>query len=189
MDALAHTWPEGLLYAFHPTPLILATLHRVSQAQHRLLLVAPRFPARPWFPTLSLPEEEPWQLPHRQDLLSQLDVRIWHPRPTTAMGVASKVSNPLLICCDPAIIETLQSARAPLTRMMYAGRWKLFTEWCSNKAVSLPRRCMLQPYRLTIYALIEDCQGDYIICQFLQGVHRLHPSRAVRGASWDLPLI
>lgn len=115
---------RGPTVYFPSDPLILATLHMVSQAQHRLLLVDPRWPVRPWFPTLlSLLEGEPWQLPQTkpaltdgwQDMASQ-------QRPIAAMGVASEEPDPLLISCDPAFIETLQNSRAPSTRMMYAGR-------------------------------------------------------------------
>lgn len=81
-DALAHTWPNRLLYAFPPTPLILATLDRVRRDNHRLLLVAPNWPGRPWFPVvLRLLDGTPLHLPRRRDLLSQLDGRIWHPNP------------------------------------------------------------------------------------------------------------
>ncbi|XP_041817854.1 uncharacterized protein LOC121624267 [Chelmon rostratus] len=80
-DALAHEWPEGLLYAFPPVPL-MATLQRVLQRGHRLLLVAPFWPGRTWFPLLRrLCHGSPWRLPDRKDLLSQLGGRVWHPNP------------------------------------------------------------------------------------------------------------
>lgn len=81
-DALAHPWPHTLLYAFPPLPLILSTLQRILRDGHQVLLVAPFWPARTWFPLLhSLCTGQPWRLPDRPDLLSQLDGRIWHPDP------------------------------------------------------------------------------------------------------------
>ncbi|XP_057701544.1 uncharacterized protein LOC130921537 [Corythoichthys intestinalis] len=81
-DALAHPWPRVLLYAFPPLPLIWLTLRRVSLEGHSLLLVAPFWPARLWFPLLrSLCVGEPWCLPERRDLLSQLGGQLWHPDP------------------------------------------------------------------------------------------------------------
>ncbi|XP_059894386.1 uncharacterized protein LOC132447566, partial [Gadus macrocephalus] len=81
-DALAHAWPDSLLYAFPPIPLLLATLDRVQRGCHSLLLVAPHWPGRPWFPPLlKLLNGEPWCLPERQDLLSQVGGRIWHTNP------------------------------------------------------------------------------------------------------------
>ena len=79
-DALAHPWPSSLLYAFPPIPLIWPMLHRVQQGSHRLLPVAPYWPGRLWFPRLyRLLDGEPWALPRRWDLLSQLEGHSWHP--------------------------------------------------------------------------------------------------------------
>lgn len=81
-DALAHDWPKVLLYAFPPFPLIDHTLRRVLQEGHRLLLVAPYWPARTWFPMLRrLCCGSPMRLPSRTDLLSQMGGRILHPNP------------------------------------------------------------------------------------------------------------
>ncbi|XP_014827275.1 PREDICTED: uncharacterized protein LOC106916513 [Poecilia mexicana] len=81
-DALAHPWPRVLLYAFPPLSLIWPTLQRVLEEGHKMLLVAPYWPARPWFPLLwSLCHCVPWCLPTRRDLLSLLGGQIWHPDP------------------------------------------------------------------------------------------------------------
>ena len=81
-DALAHEWPRVLLYAFPPLPLIWPTLQRVLQRGHKLLLVAPFWPGRTWFPLLhKLCCSSPRRLPNRRDLLSQLRGQIWHPDP------------------------------------------------------------------------------------------------------------
>lgn len=82
LDALAHSWPRTLLYAFPPIPLIFPTLLRVLQEGHRLILVAPYWPGRIWFPLLhSLCCSPPSRLPSRRDLLSQLGGRLLHPNP------------------------------------------------------------------------------------------------------------
>ncbi|XP_029998122.1 uncharacterized protein LOC115424868 [Sphaeramia orbicularis] len=81
-DALAHDCPHSFLYAFPPFPLIFQTLLRVLQEGHRVLLVAPFWPARTWFPLLRrLCSGLPMRLPSRRDLLSQLAGRILHPNP------------------------------------------------------------------------------------------------------------
>lgn len=81
-DALSQEWPEVLLYAYPPLPLIWPTLQRVLREGHTLILVAPAWITRPWFPLLlDLAQTAPWPLPHRKDLLSQLEGRIWHPNP------------------------------------------------------------------------------------------------------------
>lgn len=82
-DALAHDWPNVLLYAFPPLPLVSHTLHRVFKEGHRLLLVAPFWPGRTWFPLLRrLCCGSPMPLPSRKDLLSQLGGQILHPNPS-----------------------------------------------------------------------------------------------------------
>ncbi|XP_062386517.1 uncharacterized protein LOC134075064 [Sardina pilchardus] len=82
VDALAHSWPTGLLYAFPPVELIMPTLERVRQDKLSLILVAPYWPAKPWHAEIiSLLAEEPWPLPLRRDLLSQAGGEILHPRP------------------------------------------------------------------------------------------------------------
>lgn len=78
-DPLTHPWPGRLPYASLPFPLITATLHRLQQTNHRLLLVAPNWLGGPWLLHLrSLLRGAPWCLPTRQDLLSQLEGSIWH---------------------------------------------------------------------------------------------------------------
>ena len=82
LDALAHEWPMAWLYAFPPFPLIQATLDRVMERGHRMLLVSPCWPRRPWFTVLlSLISGTPWPLPLRPDLLSQARGALWHPDP------------------------------------------------------------------------------------------------------------
>ncbi|KAL0176639.1 hypothetical protein M9458_028969, partial [Cirrhinus mrigala] len=51
-DALAHDWPNLLLYAFPPTSLIPQVLKRVREQHHKLLLVAPLWRTQPWFSEL-----------------------------------------------------------------------------------------------------------------------------------------
>ena len=81
-DALAQEWPRELLYAYPPLTLMGATLQRVKDEAHRVLLVAPYWPARPWFPLLfRLSQGRHWPLPERKDLLRQMGGRIWHPHP------------------------------------------------------------------------------------------------------------
>ncbi|XP_072319724.1 uncharacterized protein [Eucyclogobius newberryi] len=81
-DALAHDWPRTMLYAFPPFPLIHQTLLRVFRGGHSLLLVAPFWPGRTWFPLLRrLCCGTARRLPPRRDLLSQLGGQILHPNP------------------------------------------------------------------------------------------------------------
>ncbi len=82
IDLFAHPWPNVSLYAFPPIKLIPAVLCRVKVSSARLLLIAPFWPSQTWFSELTpLLYRSPWEIPIRQDLLSQLQGRIWHPQP------------------------------------------------------------------------------------------------------------
>ncbi len=82
-DALAHSWPRGLSkYAFPPLSLLAQTLCKVREEEEQILLVAPYWPTRTWFPELMLlVTAPPWQIPLRKDLLPQRRGTLWHPRP------------------------------------------------------------------------------------------------------------
>ena len=82
MDALAHSWPNVLLYAFPPLSLISPTLDRVREQGLSLILIAPRWPSKHWVAEIiQLLTNEPWPLPIRRDLLSQAGGEIYHPHP------------------------------------------------------------------------------------------------------------
>ncbi len=82
-DALAHSWLRGLRkYAFPPVSLLAQTLCKVREEEEQILLVAPYWPTRTWFPELMLlVTAPPWQIPLRKDLLTQRRGTLWHPRP------------------------------------------------------------------------------------------------------------
>ncbi len=83
-DALAHSWPRALRkYAFSPVSLLAQTLCKLREDEEQVLLVAPHWPTRTWFPELiSLATAPPWRIPLRKELLSQGLGTIWHPRQT-----------------------------------------------------------------------------------------------------------
>lgn len=88
-DALAHDWPQVLLYAFPPFTLLHSLLRRVQMEQVRLILIAPCWPHMPWFSAIpTLLDGQPWELPLRRDLLSQADGRLFHPFPAGLRLVA-----------------------------------------------------------------------------------------------------
>ncbi len=64
-DALAHSWPRGLRkYAFPPVSLLAQTLCKIREDEEQVLLVAPYWPNRTWFPELMLlATAPPWPIP------------------------------------------------------------------------------------------------------------------------------
>ncbi len=155
-DALAHDWPGQLLYVFPPIPLIWVSVHRVLQEHNRLLLVAPNWPGRPWFPMYRLLGGEPWRLPRRRDLLHQLGGQIWHQNPERLQLCVwpLKSQEPLLRVCDQAVQNTIKNSRAPSTRSAYAYRWKFFSDCCREQRLS-PEVCPVPLVLRFIQSLLE----------------------------------
>ncbi len=82
LDAMVQTWPRLHLYAFPPIALLPGVLERVCRDRVLLLLIAPRWPGRIWFPDIiSLLDGPPLELPVRRDLLSQAGGSIFPPQP------------------------------------------------------------------------------------------------------------
>nr|XP_061795427.1 uncharacterized protein LOC133586985 [Nerophis lumbriciformis] len=165
-DALAHPWPRVLLYAFPPLPLIWLTLRRVSLEGHSLLLVAPFWPARLWFPLLrSLCVGEPWCLPERRDLLSQLGGQLWHPDPRRLRLHVWPLRGPTR-CLTPAR-SLLDIGRSPSTLKVYVAAISAHHAKVSGGSV-----------------------GNHgLVATFLKGALRLHPRRCPRAPVWDLQLV
>ncbi|KAI2658281.1 ORF V: Enzymatic polyprotein [Labeo rohita] len=193
-DALAHSWPPGPKYAFPPVSLLAQTLCKIREDEEQVLLVAPYWPTRTWFPELiSLAAAPPWKIPLRRDLLSQGMGTIWHPRPD--------LWNLHVWFLDGtrAVIETITQSRAPSTRQAYALRWGLFVDWCSSRGED-PQRCTiavvlsflqeklerrLSPSTLKVYVAAIAAYHDAVdgtslgkhqlIVRFLRGARRVNP--------------
>ncbi len=146
-DALAHSWPQGLRkYAFPPVSLLAQTLCKIREDEEQVLLVAPYWPSRTWFPELMLlATAPPWPIPLRKDLLSQRRGTLRHPRPDlweTPCVVPGRDAE-VLGDLPQEVALTIASARAPSTRRAYPLKWNLFVEWCSSHRED-PRRCSIR---------------------------------------------
>jgi hypothetical protein len=85
-------------YAFPPIALINRTILKAREECKSLILIAPNWPTRPWFPLLlqSL-IDDPVQLPLKPDLLTQDEGALWHHNPAVLSLVAWRISGrPLL---------------------------------------------------------------------------------------------
>ena len=52
VDALSVSWTLLLGYAFTPIPLLWKVVRKARIDQASIILVAPKWPAQPWFPDL-----------------------------------------------------------------------------------------------------------------------------------------
>ncbi len=215
-DALAHSWPRGLRkYAFPPVSLLAQTLCKVREDEEQVLLVAPYWPNRTWFPELVLlATAPPWQIPLRRDLLSQRGGTLWHPRlDLWNLHVWSLWDAEVLGWLPPSVVNTITSARAPSTRHAYRLKWNLFVDWCSPRWED-PRRCpiavvlsflqdglerRLSPSTLKVYVAAIAAHHDAVngksvgkhdlVVRFLRGARRLNPLRRHLVPFWDLPSV
>ncbi len=119
----------------------------------------------------------------------------------------------LLNLCDQAVVQTIISARASSTRLLYANRWKLFSVWCGSQNVD-PEHCsvpVLLKYLQTLldkglsastiklyvaaisarHAFVDgrSVGSHALVGRFLKGALRLRPPHTVRVPSWDLPVV
>ncbi len=66
-DALAHEWPNLLLYAFPPIAMLPQVVRRIREQGHKVLLVAPLWRNQPWLSELTqLLTAAPWPVPLRR---------------------------------------------------------------------------------------------------------------------------
>ncbi len=216
-DALAHSWPRALCkYAFPLVSLLAQTLCKVREDEEQVLLVAPFWPTRTWFPELILlATAPPWHIPLRKDLLSQGLGTIWHPRPDlwNLHVWLLDGTRQTWVVSHRRWVETITQARAPSTRQAYALKWSLFANWCSSRRED-PRRCTigvvlsflqerlecrLSPSTLKVYVAAIAAHHDAVdgrslgkhdlIVRFLRGARRLNPSRPPLMPSWDLSIV
>ena len=82
LDAFSIPWSDFLGYAFPPFALLPRVLEKVASDRASLLLIAPFWPKRPWFPwLLSLLAGQPRSLPVFPGLLRQPISLTQHPNP------------------------------------------------------------------------------------------------------------
>ena len=82
IDALTMNWNHIHGYAFPPFHLIPSVINKIRTAQCKVVLIAPFWPNRTWFPELlNLLISSPITLPIRPNLLEQLHGKFLHQNP------------------------------------------------------------------------------------------------------------
>ncbi len=153
---MTHMWPRLHLSAFPPIALLPGVLERVHQDRVPLLLIAPRWPGRVWFPNLfSLLDGHPLELPVRRDLLSQAGGLDISPpsRTMETVGLASEGAQLINSGLSTEVVETILHSRAPSTRKLYALKWKVFASWCSDH--------QLDPVNCPVGTVLEFLQDRF----------------------------
>ena len=80
VGAFSVTWNQMFAYAFPPICLVSKVLEHMKQGPCQVILIAPHWPRRHWYPELlQLCIAEPIRLPEIANLLSQPNSIIYHP--------------------------------------------------------------------------------------------------------------
>jgi hypothetical protein len=93
VDALNIPWTGLDAYAYPPTTLIPQVLAKVQEDQCRMILIAPYWPSRAWFPVLlDLLVDHPLELPLSRTMLKQPHNKHFHLQPARLLLHAWKLS-------------------------------------------------------------------------------------------------
>ncbi|XDV14355.1 hypothetical protein PO909_014626 [Leuciscus waleckii] len=166
-DALAHSWPRGLRkYAFPPVSLLAQTLRKIREDEEQVILVAPYWPNRTWFPELVLlATAPPWPIPLRKDLLSQGRGTLWHPHPDLWNLHVWLLDGTSVVLSF--LQEGLERRLSPSTLKVYVAAIAAHHDAVEGKSLG---------------------KHDLII-RFLRGARRLNPPRPPLVPSWDLSVV
>ncbi|KAL0168793.1 hypothetical protein M9458_037015, partial [Cirrhinus mrigala] len=182
-DAMAHDWPNLLLYAFPPTQGTETQAPSGGPSLEKPALVLRAVPAACSSPLAHTPE--------------------------TAPLVSGRESMNL----SESVLNTISQARAPSTRRLYALKWPVFSAWCSTRSedpvscdisviLSFQQelldkgrsRSTLKVYVAAITASHAPIAGQSVgrnnlVVQFLKGSRRLNPPCPLAIPTWDLSTV
>ncbi len=153
LDAMTQMWPRLHLYSFPPIALLPGVLERVRRDRVPLLLIAPRWPGRVWFPNLfSLLYGPPLEL--GGTFCPERGARYFTPIQNygnCGLGLwgAQLINSGL----STEVVETILHSRAPSTRKLYALNWKVFASWCSDH--------QLDPVNCPVGTVLEFLQDRF----------------------------
>ena len=133
IDAISMDWNRIHAYAFPPFHLIQTVINKVRISQCKIVLIAPLWPNKPWFPELlSLLVSPPVSLPVMPNLLAQLKGRILHQNPghlhaTSRLGIVKQSLRDKQFSSEVA--EHVSKARRDSTVKVYDAKWQIFRDW------------------------------------------------------------
>ncbi len=117
---------------------------RVRWERVLLLLIAPQWPGRVWFPDIyPFLKGLLWSSPSGGTFCPKQGTRYFPPtRTVETVGLASEGAQLIDTGLSTEVVETIPHSRAPSMRKMYALKWKVFTSWCSDHQLD-PVNCIV----------------------------------------------
>ncbi|KAI2647446.1 Fructose dehydrogenase large subunit [Labeo rohita] len=170
-----------------PVSLLTQTLCKITEDEEQVLLVAPYWPTRTWFPELILlVTAPPWRIPLRKDLLTQRGDTLWHPCPDLwKLHVWSRVPSRDQICSFQRSGRHHHFGESSVHETCF--EVECVVEWCSSHQED-PRRCPIS--RALLFAARVPQGGKKAkfapapICTLLGSVPAVVPT-ALRQAPFE----
>ncbi|KAI2645853.1 Transposon Ty3-G Gag-Pol polyprotein [Labeo rohita] len=216
VDALAHQWPNVLLYAFPPLSLIIPTLRRVREYGHSVILIAPNWPGESVAggdnaafirPAVASPATQRPPLAGARGDIPPC------PGQGCSLGLARERLNLNARGLPSRVIEKIQNARAASTRSAYGKKWNVFEQWCAHKRI-VPFLCSVADVLCFLQELLEkgrafstvkvylaaisachvgiddNTMGRHpLVCRFMRGARRLNRVSRPLIPPWDLSVV
>ena len=139
-DALNVNWLALKGYAFPPFNLLPVVLNKVLADQTELVLVAPVWQARPWWPLLlSLLTQEPVLLPNKKYLLiNPSNPDQVHPNVPTrpSSRVSCLIQRYETEGFSKDVANLLVAATRSSTSKTYESSWRRWCGWCSERKIN-----------------------------------------------------
>ncbi len=133
-------------------------------------------------------------------------------RALEVVGMAHTGLRALMTNLPVEVQETITSARAPATRMLYSSKWGVFESWCLARAIDsvncpvgpvleflqerLTKWAAATTLRVYVAAIAARRELDKVplgrhrmVSAFMCGVRRLRPTRPMAVPSWDLSVV
>ena len=217
IDALTMNWNHIHGYAFPPFHLIPSVINKIRTAQCKVVLIAPFWPNRTWFPELlNLLISSPITLPIRPNLLEQLHGKFLHQNPGLLQLHAWELSNnPSEIKkISKEVADHVSRARRESTRKVYDAKWRVFVDWTNQKQINpikasptviadfliflfRDKKCQvstIKGYRSTISNTLKfksgyDIGSHPIISELIKSFETQRPVERSLAPKWDLSLV
>ena len=135
IDALSMNWNNLHAYAFPLFHLIQAVINKVKLSQCRVVLIAPFWPNRSWFPELlSLLVSDPISLAKPARTIKG---RFWHQNIGVLQLHAWILSNNQSEIRDfqNKFAEHVVKARRESTRKVYDAKWWVYLDWANKRQI------------------------------------------------------
>ena len=183
IDALTMNWNHIHGYAFPPFHLIPSVINKIRTAQCKVVLIAPFWPNRTWFPELlNLLISSPITLPIRPNLLEQLHGKFLHQNPGLLQLHAWELSN------NPSEIKKFQKKLQIMSPTVIAD-FLIFLFRDKKCQVST-----IKGYRSTISNTLKfksgyDIGSHPIISELIKSFETQRPVERSLAPKWDLSLV